>query len=57
MLGIWYFLTFNLVYTMVYDQYLLGLEQMTRKMMVAEMSYQIFLVLVYVWYTKTELVY
>ncbi len=30
------FLTFNLVYTMVYDQYMLGLQRMTRKMMVTE---------------------
>ncbi len=29
-------LIFNLVYTIVYDQYMLGLQQMTRKMMVTE---------------------
>ncbi len=36
MLGIWYFLTFNLVYTIVYNQYMLRLQRMTRKMMVTE---------------------
>ncbi len=34
-LGIW-FLTFNLVYKLVYDGYVLNLQRMTRKMMVTD---------------------